>query len=127
MDILGIEKVKQLLNKVTISNLPYINDRQHKIIEDIKNTNIRNVEVFLEPLDLEYHEETIKVIEELCDMGCKFSFHGPFRKVNFLDCITIESCEEVLKVFEECIRITKVYNGEFLVVHSNENFYKLLI
>lgn len=109
-----------MLNKVTISNLPYINNRQHKMIEDIKNTNIRNVEIFLEPLDLEYHKETIKVIEELYDMGCKFSFHGPFRKLNFLDCITTESCEDALKVFEECIRVTKVYNGEFLVIHSNE-------
>ena len=66
------------MNNIHISDLIFYKKTKEEIIDFLNQNNIRKMELFIEPLAIEYTEKMIYVLENY-----KFesiSFHGPFRK-----------------------------------------------
>ena len=61
-------------NTIHISDLIFYKKSQEEIISFLKENNIKNLELFIEPLEKEYTEKMLRVLENY-----KFdsiSFHG---------------------------------------------------
>lgn len=105
------------MNKVHISDLIFYKKDKEEIMKILKEENIKKLEFFIEPLDKEYTEKMLYILENY-----KFdsiSFHGPFRRCN-LAVLTEESWNDTLKSYEESFKIVAKYNPKFMVLHSNE-------
>lgn len=123
MDIQIIDWRKRKLCNISISNLPYIKKDLRGIKYTSQKNGVKNVEIFLEPLDEKYHEDCLNLINELNREGYSFSFHGPFRMTNIANNEDINMVRDSLQSYKEAIDICKDYQGEFLVLHSNEHVY----
>lgn len=106
------------MNIVHISDLLFYKKSKEEIVDEIKLHRINNLELFIEPLDEEYTEKMIHVLE-----NCNFdsiTFHGPFRRCN-LAVLTDESWQKTLYSYEQSFKIASKYKPKFMVLHSNEN------
>lgn len=105
------------MNKVHISDLIFYKKDKEEIIEILKKENIKKLEFFIEPLDEDYTEKMLYVLENY--RFDSISFHGPFRKCN-LAVLTDESWQDTLKSYEESFKMVVKYSPKFMVLHSNE-------
>lgn len=105
------------MNKVHISDLIFYKKDKEEIIEILKKENIKKLEFFIEPLDKDYTEKMLYVLENY--RFDSISFHGPFRKCN-LAVLTDESWQDTLKSYEESFKMVVKYSPKFMVLHSNE-------
>lgn len=100
-----------------ISDLILYKESSSEIIEFLEKNKIENIELFIEPLDVEYTKKMLEILNNY-----KFnslSFHGPFRKCRLTD-NTDKGWSDTIKSYEESFKIAKNYNTEFMVLHSNE-------
>lgn len=105
-------------NNLYISDLIFKNDSAEDILKFLYENNIKNLEMFLEPLDRDHHEKSLKILENY-----KFeniSFHGPYRLAD-LSKNNDKIWKDTLESYKISIDIVKKYKGEFLVLHTNEN------
>lgn len=105
------------MNNIHISDLIFYEKTKEEIIDFLNQNHIRKMELFIEPLAIEYTEKMIYILENY-----KFesiSFHGPFRKCN-LAVMTDEEWKKTLVSYEESFKIAAKYNPKFMVLHSNE-------
>jgi sugar phosphate isomerase/epimerase len=104
-------------NTIHISDLIFYKKSQEEIISFLKENNIKNLELFIEPLEKEYTEKMLRVLENY-----KFdsiSFHGPFRKCNLA--VTEEEANKAAYYsFEESFKMGQKYNPKYYVLHTNE-------
>lgn len=108
------------MSKIAISNLPYIKKDLFLIKDLLEKLDIKDVELFIEPLDRKYHMQSIALLEDLKKEDYNISIHGPFRMVNLICNDDTEEWKNTLKSFKESIDLTEKYKGEFVVLHSNE-------
>ncbi|MGL4866322.1 MAG: sugar phosphate isomerase/epimerase family protein [Cetobacterium sp.] len=110
-----------MINNLHISDLIFYNDNVDEIIKFLKENNIENLELFIEPLDEEYTKKMQEVLNRY-----KFksiSFHGPFRRCRLTD-MTENGWEDILYSYIESFKIAQRYKASFVVLHSNEKLVK---
>lgn len=108
------------MKTIAVSNLPYIKKNlllMKNLLDEIK---LKDVEIFLEPLDIEYHKQSLELLEYLKSGGYDISIHCPFRMVNLVSNDDSKMWKDTLWSFKESIDIASKYNAEFIVLHSNE-------
>lgn len=104
-------------NLVHISDLILYEKNYEEIMNFLNENKIKNLELFIEPLDKEYNEKMLKVLENYDFLSV--SFHGPFRKCNLAD-LTEDAWKKTLYSYEESLKIIEKYKPSFLVLHTNE-------
>ncbi|MDU1910763.1 sugar phosphate isomerase/epimerase [Fusobacterium sp.] len=104
-------------NLVYISDLIFYKKSAKEILEFLEKNKIKNLELFIEPLDEEYTKKMIEILEKY--QLKSISFHGPFRKCNLAD-MSKDSWKKTLYSYEESLKLSKKYNPHFMVLHSNE-------
>lgn len=104
-------------NNIHVSDLIFYKDKYEDIIKFLEENKIENLEFFIEPLDEEYTEKMLKILNNIKLEN--ISFHGPFRKCN-LALINKKSWEDVRFSYEESFKIGKKYNPKYFVLHTNE-------
>ncbi|WP_026338974.1 sugar phosphate isomerase/epimerase family protein [Fusobacterium russii] len=105
-------------NLIHISDLILYEKNYEEIMSFLTTNKIKNLELFIEPLDKKYNEKMLKILENYNFFS--ISFHGPFRKCNLAD-LTEEAWEKALYSYEESLKIIENYKPSFLVLHTNES------
>ncbi|WP_410208713.1 sugar phosphate isomerase/epimerase family protein [Fusobacterium sp.] len=104
-------------NTIHISDLIFYKKSYDEIIKFLEENKIKNLELFIEPLEKEYTQKMMKVLENYSFDS--ISFHGPFRKCN-LAVMTAKEWDDTLYSFEESFRLGQKYNPRYFVLHTNE-------
>lgn len=112
-----IVKKGEKMNKIYVSDLIFYKKTKEEIIKILKENKIKNLELFIEPLDKEYTEKMGYVLDNYTLES--LSFHGPFRRCN-LAVITDESWKNTIESYQKSFKIAKNYKPNFMVLHSNE-------
>lgn len=111
-------------NLVHISDLILYEKNYEEIIEFLTENKIKNLELFIEPLDENYNKKMLKILQNY--EFTSISFHGPFRRCNLAD-LTEESWKKTLYSYEESLKIIEKYKPSFLVLHTNEGIPSKII
>lgn len=104
-------------NLIHISDLILYEKNYEEIMSFLTTNKIKNLELFIEPLDAKYNEKMLRILESY--NFSSISFHGPFRKCNLAE-LTKEAWEKTLYSYEESLKIIEKYKPAFLVLHTNE-------
>lgn len=105
------------MNKIHVSDLILYEKSADFILEFLEKNNIKNLEFFIEPLDKEYTEKMMKVLDNYSFDS--ISFHGPFRRCNLAD-LSSQSWQDTLDSYKKSFEIAQKYNPKFMVLHTNE-------
>lgn len=108
-------------NKVHISDLILYKNSAEEILNFLKKYSVKNLELFIEPLDEEYMKKMLYVLEHYTFKSV--SFHGPFRKCN-ISMLTELDWKKVVYSYEESFKIAQKYSPSFMVLHTNEAMAK---
>lgn len=104
-------------NIIHVSDLIFYEKPYEEIINFLSENNIKNLELFIEPLDKEYTKKMLKILENY--EFDSVSFHGPFRRCDLAK-LTHKDWEDTLYSYEESFKIIEKYRPKFLVLHTNE-------
>ncbi len=108
------------MEKIYVSDLICAKDTYENTKQFFEENKIENIEFFIEPAD---EKHTVKLEKLLKNMKVKsLSFHGPYRY--FALTVSAEKWEKIRADFYSAIEMTQKYNGEFLVLHTNEGLEK---
>lgn len=112
------------MNKIHVSDLILYEKSANFILEFLEKNKIKNLEFFIEPLDKEYTQKMLKVLDNYCFES--ISFHGPFRRCNLAD-LSKQSWEDTLYSYKKSFEIAQKYKPKFMVLHSNEGIPSRII
>lgn len=112
------------MNRIHVSDLILYEKSAEFILEFLEKNNIKDLEFFIEPLDREYTEKMIKVLDNYAFDS--ISFHGPFRRCNLAD-LSAKSWEDTLNSYKKSFEIAQKYKPKFMVLHSNERIPSKII
>lgn len=104
------------MKKIYISDLICVNDSIEETKAFFEKNNIRKIEFFIENQDIEHTKKLKFLLENLKTESV--SFHASYRYFR-LTCLE-EKWHLMENDFKKSLEICKKYNGDFIVLHTNE-------